>query len=301
MPIGVLRMTSELQETPLNNMLTMWNDEAQLRTIKSIYAKDATELEFKTFVEMGIATGLNPFLREIWLVKYDRNAAAQIFIGRDGYRKTINRNANYQGHHVDAVYSNDDFCFDLTRGEVKHTYNLKDRGKLLGAYCVVHMRNVPRPYYLFVELAEYDLNHSQWKTKKATMIKKVAECQALRMADSCAFGGTYGEDEGVQNARQESNAGKLNARLGLAPSENKTFEGEIINDETGEVTAPENIPAAENADCEKITLEHVKYVMEMAGTVKDLMEAVDMAKTLPEEERKTVRRLYKEKEREING
>lgn len=285
---------NEIQVTPLNSMITMWTDPEQLKTIRSIYAKDATELEFKTFVELGIATGLNPFLREIWLVKYDKNAAAQIFIGRDGYRKSISKNNNYRGHHSDAVYSNDDFCFDLTKGEVKHTYNLKDRGKLLGAYSVVHMQNVPRPYYVFVELSEYDLNHSLWKTKKATMIKKVAECQAIRMADSCTFGGTYSEDEMPEKIMPVSKAKDLNQKLGLTIDAKAEPATQEVNLETGEVTQPTN------DESEPMTLDHVKFMIDSATKISHLINAIDYAKALPEEDRKIARTLYKEKERELN-
>ncbi|VVC75950.1 hypothetical protein AQUSIP_12510 [Aquicella siphonis] len=302
-------MSNELQKAaPLNNMLAMWRDPEQLKTIRSIYAKDATDLEFKTFVELGIATGLNPFLREIWLVKYDKNSAAQIFIGRDGYRKSISTKEYYRGHHADAVYSNDDFCFDLTKGEVRHTYNLKDRGKLLGAYSIVHMANVPRPFYVFVELHEYDLGHSLWKTKKATMIKKVAECQAIRMADSCTFGGTYSEDEMPEHMREESKASQLNKRLELKPS--NTFDGEIVNPATGEVTETVNttaeaqVPPAEQPLEQEllVSVDTIKTKIQNADNAQMLVDAVDLVNSLPGSmmaDKKELMNLYRQKQKEL--
>jgi hypothetical protein len=52
--------------------------------------------------------------------------------------------------------------------------------------------------YVFVELSEYSTGKSLWNSqtgKPATMIKKVAEAQALRMAFQDLLGGTYGEEE----------------------------------------------------------------------------------------------------------
>src|SRR5690349_6155899 len=118
-------MTNELALNE-NKIMMMWNDEAQLKTIKDMFAKKTTHDEFQIFVQLGIATGLNPFLREIWAVKYGDNAA-QIFVGRDGYRKIISRNPNYDGHIVDAVYSNDEFNVDLVAGYVKHIPNFKNK------------------------------------------------------------------------------------------------------------------------------------------------------------------------------
>lgn len=174
--------------------LDMWHDKQQLEEIKNVYAKGATDTEFKTFVGIGRATGLNPFLRELWFVKFGGKDAS-IFIGRDGYRKTANRDKNFLRHHVEAVYSKDEFHYDANTGNIHHKYNFSDRGSLFGAYCVVYMRNSVIPYFRFVELSEYDLKQSIWNSKKPTMIMKVAEAQCLRMASPELFGGTYDETE----------------------------------------------------------------------------------------------------------
>jgi len=172
--------------------IAMWQDNQKLTEIRSIYAKNATDTEFAMLVGIGQATGLNPFLREIWLVKYG-NGAAQIFIGRDGYRIGAQRQPDYDYHIVDAVYSNDKFA--MVDGEVKHQYQITDRGRLMGAYCFVKKRSSSRAMYAYVEFTEYDLKQGLWKTKPATMIKKVAEAQAIRMAFQSTFAGTYGEEE----------------------------------------------------------------------------------------------------------
>lgn len=297
--------------TPLEKVLSMWQDEKQLKTIRDMYAKNATEDEFKTFVQMGIATGLNPFLREIWCVKYDKNAAAQIFVARDGYRKIISRNPNYDYHFVDAVYSNDDYCFDLTKGEVRHTSNFKDRGKLMGAYCLVKMKNSSRPHYVFVDVTEYNTNQSIWKSKPATMIKKVAEAQTIRMADSTCSG-TYSDDETPENMHKESKSMDLNKRFGLV-QDKETIDGEVvkqavtsmkedvekkaselnINLETGEIISPPLHPSRENAP----TFDEIKEKMEKAKTVEILTEAASVVSELKlePEQHKELTTVYREK------
>lgn len=212
-----------------DNIMKLWGDEKKLSEIKSLYAPKATDLEFRAFVEMGKATGLNPFLREIWLVKYDQSNPAQIFIGRDGYRKLLSRSAGYEGHIVDAVYSNDEFHVDLLNAHVKHIPNLKDRGKLLGAYCIAYMKGLRIPAYTFVDVSEYDLKRSLWNTHKATMIKKVAEAQTTRMAVQLCSG-TYSPDEMPEHLLKdtESKSDELNKKY-------KLYEGEKINEQTGEI------------------------------------------------------------------
>src|SRR3974390_1639491 len=161
--------------TAEKNELNVWECDKSLEDIKQIFAPKANNNEFKMLVALGKITGLNPYLKEIWCVKYDDKAAAAIFIGRDGYRKSAQRNPNYEHHKVDAVYENDDFS--VRDGVPFHNYTLKNRGALVGAYATVKLKDKVKSYYVFVELKEYDKKFSLWKSHPATMIKKVAESQ----------------------------------------------------------------------------------------------------------------------------
>lgn len=176
----------------MENSMQLWQEAEKLQEIKELFAPNLTAGEFKTFVGIGVATGLNPFLREIWAVKYGDRAS--IFIGRDGYRKSAQRSPDYDYHISDAIYSNDQFTVE--DGIPKHEYSFQnDRGKLVGAYCVVKRKNSTKPNFTFVELKEYSTGKSLWVSKPATMIKKVAEAQALRMTFQELFAGTYDESE----------------------------------------------------------------------------------------------------------
>lgn len=185
-------------ELALNNntQLSMWEDKQQLMEIKKLFAPKLSDMEFQYFVGLGKATNLNPFLREIWSVKYQDSAPAQVFIGRDGYRKAAQAHSEYDYHQCDAVYEND--SFDVHNGEVKHSYKLTNRGALVGAYCIAKRHKSSRPIYVFAELKEYSTGKSLWNPqtgKPATMIKKVAESQCLRACFQDLLGGTYGEEE----------------------------------------------------------------------------------------------------------
>lgn len=216
----------------------IWQEQDALAEIKKIYGKDLTEGEFTTLCQIGQATGLNPFLREIWAVKYG-TAPASIFIGRDGYRKAAQRDSEYDYHLTDAVYQNDDF--KVENGEVKHAYPITDRGDLVGAYCTVKRKSSTKPTFTFIEFKEYyqgnkddegkvkkkfdrykkqyvDMGETLWDSKPATMIKKVAEAQGLRMAFQSMFAGTYAEDEDWEDeleAHEVEPAGEANKNVKL--------------------------------------------------------------------------------------
>lgn len=177
----------------MSNELTIWSDN-KLTDIKKLFAPALTSNEFETFVWIWKATWLNPFLREIWAVKFGSKPAS-IFIGRDGYRKSAQANKEYDYHIVDAVYENDDFL--VRNWEVEHTYNFKNRWALIWAYCLVKRKSSSKAMFTFAELSEYNTWQSIWAAKPATMIKKVAEAQGLRWAFQELFAWTYEESEEV--------------------------------------------------------------------------------------------------------
>lgn len=225
----------------LNNSMTMWEDSKQLNEIRKLFAPTLTEMEFGYFVGLGKATSLNPFLREIWAVKYDKNAPAQVFIGRDGYRKAAQAHSEYDYHQCDAVYENDKF--EVVQGEVRHAYTLTNRGKLVGAYCVAKRHKSSRPIYVFADISEYSTGRSVWKDKPATMIKKVAESQCLRACFQDLLGGTYGEEESSFVEKSEQPAPTKSQQLmdKLKSAKGQTIDAEAVEVESGEVATEDQL------------------------------------------------------------
>ncbi len=180
-----------------NNAITeqlvknVWQDTAFLDEIKKVYGKGLNEIEFATFMMMAKSNNLNPFNREIFSYKF--GDAATIVIARDGYRKIAQRHPEYDYHMADAVYSGD--TFEQVDGKVKHAYNMADRGALVGAYALAKRKSSSLAHFTFVNLKEYIKQTGTWKTIPATMIKKVAESQVLRMAFQESYVGTYDESE----------------------------------------------------------------------------------------------------------
>lgn len=170
--------------------INAWDKEKR-DLVRKTFAPNLNSQEFAMFVGLGKSLGADPFKREIWAVKYG-NQQAQIFLGRDFYRRKAQEQPDYKGHQVDAVYSND--TFKMVNGKPEHEYKLGDRGNIIGAYAVVH-RNGNEPFFVLAEFSEYSTGKALWKDKPATMIKKVAEAQALRGAYQGIFAGTYDTSE----------------------------------------------------------------------------------------------------------
>jgi len=244
----------------VENQPDIWH-ESMHAEIKKMFAKDLSEHEFSIFVGMGRATGLNPWLREIWAVKYDKTKPAQIFIGRDGYRVSAQRNPTYDFHTTDAVYSNDKFR--QKNGDIDHEYNLQDRGKLLGGYGLAGRKGASRPSYVFVPIEEYDTGLSLWREakggKKETMIKKVAEAQVVRMCWQEVYGGSYHEYEAWREADEVRNT----------------------KPPTKGLTALEEKFGLQSADESKQSpVETLRWLLDTAGTLEELTQIQSRAKSL---------------------
>jgi phage recombination protein Bet len=229
-----------------NSSMVMWDDSKKIEEIRKLFAPKLTEMEFQFFVGLGRAANLNPFMREIWSIKYQDNSPAQVFIGRDGYRKAAQAHSEYDFHQCDAVYANDEF--EVFNGEVRHKYKLTNRGELVGAYCIAKRHKSSRPIYVFAELKEYSTGKSLWNSqtgKPATMIKKVAESQCLRACFQDLLGGTYGEEE-MSQLHEVSSSPKQNKSQELMDklksAKGQVIEAEVIEDkETGELATKEQL------------------------------------------------------------
>ncbi len=183
-----------------NDLTFDLTNKEQLENFQKTYAKGTTKPEFASFIWIIKATGLNPFKRELWCVKYGNNPA-QIFVWRDGYRKVAKQHPDYISHRVDVICKNDETVVEngiLT----KHKYSFNDRWEILWAYCIVEKRGYNKPIYNFVDFVEYNTNQSKWKTAPKTMIKKVAEAQTLRMVFDELLEGTYDEAENIHRETQ---------------------------------------------------------------------------------------------------
>jgi phage recombination protein Bet len=145
-------------------------DREKLQLIRDMFAKGANDNEFGVMIELARKYQLDPFARQIWLVKYGDNPA-QIFCGRDGYLAIAHRSGQFDG--------------------IQSGSRVED-GELIG-WCRVHRKDMSHPIEVEVYASEYSTGKNLWKDKPRTMIQKVAEAQCLRRAFSIS--GLYSPEE----------------------------------------------------------------------------------------------------------
>jgi phage recombination protein Bet len=155
-----------------------WTPE-QMKLITDVVAKGATPDELKLFLHRCKAFGLDPLKPgQIYFIKYG-SGPGTIVIGIEGFRSKAARTGKLSG---------------IKRGVIK------EDGKLVGAWAEVYRSDWKECAREEVALSEYTTGRGTWLKMPETMIKKVAECAALRMAFPDDLGGLYGEEEMQQAA-----------------------------------------------------------------------------------------------------
>lgn len=157
-------------------------------------ASAVTDQEVMMFLTLCKYQHLNPFLREAYLIKYG-NSPATIVTGKDTFTKRAAKNPNYKGKEAGIIVINLNGQIEQREG----TFALKDE-QIVGGWARIYAKD-REPELYTVSFDEYagrkkdgSLN-SQWASKPATMIRKVAVVQGLRECFPEDFEGLYSPEE----------------------------------------------------------------------------------------------------------
>lgn len=159
----------------MSNLVVHEFSNDQMSLIKATVAKNATNDELNLFLYRCKKMGLDPLKPgHIHFVKYGNNPGT-IIIGIDGFRSKAASTGKHTG---------------TKRGVLRN-----EAGLCIGAWCEVFKSDWAQCAREEVSLAEYNTGKNNWAKMPETMIKKVAEVAALRMAFPDELGGVYSDDE----------------------------------------------------------------------------------------------------------
>lgn len=148
-----------------------------------------TDQEVVMFLSLCKFQHLNPFIREAYLIKYGTSPAT-VVVGKDVLLKRAMRSEKFGGLSAGVIVVN-------ANGEIEEregTFVLPDEN-LVGGWAKVIIKGYDVPFYSSVSMKEYSTGKSNWLTKPATMIRKVAVAQALREAFPEEMSSLYEQEE----------------------------------------------------------------------------------------------------------
>lgn len=201
--------TTALATVSEDNKVTKELLEDYLRTTH----KELNDTQFKQFVAVSLAFGLNPWKKEVHPVVYkNKNGGYDLSIvtGYEVYLKRAELNPNFDGYEIEFKGSFERKTFQK-QGDYG-PYNVTEvvpKGDV-SCVCTVYRKDRSHPVREEVFFDEYDQKNSMWKSKPRTMLKKVAIVSAFRKAFPFDLGGMpYTSDELPDNM---TGADRLNAQ-----------------------------------------------------------------------------------------
>lgn len=168
--------------------------------VEAYVCKDLTPMEFNYFYSVCKTYQLNPFLKDIYAIKFG-NQPATFIIDYKVMQQAADNNPQYDGLEVGVIYLDK----NGQPQERKGAYILPGE-TLIGGWCDVFRKDrahANRTYALYNENVKTTKNgevNSNWASKPVFMCVKVAKAQALREAFPNMFSNnTYTADEFVRD------------------------------------------------------------------------------------------------------
>ena len=166
--------------------------------VKRHICRNDTDQEVVVFLRMAQSLNLNPWAREVYLIKWSADEAASYVIAEESYLKAAEQCKEYDGHEAGIIVKDG-------AGNLQHekgTFYIEgDNVELVGGWAKVYRSDRKRPFYIAVNFKECakmtrkgELNKF-WNVMPATMIRKVALARALREAFPSRLGGMVTDAE----------------------------------------------------------------------------------------------------------
>ncbi|WAM33287.1 phage recombination protein Bet [Caldicellulosiruptor morganii] len=227
-------------------------------TVKQyLVSGDATKVsdeEVVLFMKLCEAQKLNPFRRDVYLIKFG-DEPASLVVSKDVFIRRAQKSGLCNGWRAGVIIQHNDGTVEERQG----TLVLPDE-KLVGGWAEVFRKDWQIPLKVTVNLSEYIRRRKDgqiirsWQQMPATMIRKVALEQALREAFMEELQGLYGAEE-------------MGAELDETPEVQPAVVPELkeVENKPAVVVQPEEIEQAEEV---QISQEEVKPSEESRQTIQ---------------------------------
>lgn len=149
----------------------------------------ADDREVYSFMAKCQARRLNPLAGDAYMTVF--GGKASVIVSKDYFVRTATQQPGFDGMRAGVVVATRDGGLQYREGCIVGSQT----EKLVGGWAEVWDKGRKYPSRAEIALSEYNTGRSLWKSKPATMCRKVALVQALREAYPGAYGGIYDADE----------------------------------------------------------------------------------------------------------
>jgi len=165
--------------------------ELTIDIVKQYINEKVTDEEAYSFIQLCKARHLNPFLKQVHLIKKEFTGAAKTVVGKDVFMERAGRHPQYDGFEAGIIIK----AKGKTTTEDRPGAFLDDGETLVGGWAKVYRKDQSHCTEARVSMNEYNTGMSSWKKIPATMIRKVGLTQAQREAFAAELSGLYDSSE----------------------------------------------------------------------------------------------------------
>ena len=216
----------------MSNELIEFNVQETDLIKKQLFPTNATNSDVDYCMGVAKALGLNPITKEIWFVerksKVNNNWVTKIepMAGRDSYIKIAHRSGMFEGITTSAELKKIPFISN-------DIWDTKDD---LVAVCMVYKKGIDKAfiaevnYNEYVQLTREGKPTKFWAEKPITMLKKVAESQALRKAFNitCVYDDAEIREEYQHTNKTEEKAIKSDSQIAYDIYDNDEYTAQDL-------------------------------------------------------------------------
>lgn len=269
----------------------------QVDLIKATIAKDTTDAELSLFVQTCNRLGLDPFARQIYLVKrWDsqlRCNVAQSQVSIDGFRLVAERTRQYRGQTAPQWCGKDGKWLDVWLADEPPA----------AARCGVHREGFAEPLYRVAKYTSYvqttkdrqtntERPNRMWATMPEVMLAKCAEALALRAAFPNELSGVYTSEEmgQAESDREEPKQQQrpFDGEPGVQSSNTRTRTGTATTATQTRCTTPSTQTSATSSDVLEILIRELTDVSDgdaLADYANHATEQLNAARIVDEPRR----------------
>ena len=162
--------------------------ELSIAEIKRTFCPKATDQEAANFLHLCRYQGLNPFVKDAYLIKYGDSAATMV-VGKDAFLKRADAHPQFAGFTSGVIVKSGE-KIDNRTGTL-----ILSGDEIVGGWARVARNDRKVDVDVTVTFSEFNNNRGLWKTMPSIMIEKCAIVTALRRAFPATFSGMYDSAE----------------------------------------------------------------------------------------------------------
>lgn len=216
-----------------------WN-EAKIAAARELVPQSARSPgTMIAYLARATNAGLNPFQGEIHA--WEDRGEITFHVAREGWVKILRRDPEIESYEVACVFEEDEFSWEKDEAgniRVNHGGGIR-RGNLLGAYCVLHMKDEPDHIELRL-LEDYSHLHGKtnWKNHPQDMMTARVTSAAAKAKSEKAAG--LVDEAGMQmgNAGQAVGAAASRKAAEQTEDEADVLAAELAEEEEEEMPEP---------------------------------------------------------------